>query len=585
MSTFVEFARDESLILQVVEQDVESSHGNIFKVRSPWMDSQDNTNVSKTIEGTEFHAREGVLTFKNPPPLYAYIDNIKFDNDEVVLYNYCNLWEDKHVHVLSVESVPEQGDVPYSLYRVVVTWDPQMMLELIMGKGVCEKGEHFVAKMDNRKFYEMLCVTNIEDKKILTTEISGEVYVDEYVGKGIFRVREVWRTNLKYTYGMSNLQRVIRWYETPVAGETAVFDNETFYSRTYIVKFRQDPLLYTYMDNLEFEHGEIKHYIPCRHYEGACLRLIDISKREDMYGTDLQLYTFMMEDFNGSRIIQFVRCDSEETYNLFNYYSHDNNEFGRVVLEFGEDIRLKSYRLINISNITYILSMRVTEGEYIGDPTLDAFAALLERPSATKIQAFKEKLENYKSGDKSEAYGDGLKTLSEQINIISSWVPLTEEEKVEKKKWKRVWIKRWKKTYNRYKIFGNESYEEFLRVYTDLIHPDICKQIRSGNMCNTVQYVDRAGESLGLTDERWHLQYEISELVNAFRMWYVHRATHVFRLYDYNNYFLTTQELGSMYYMLPVKYRGVLVWEYKLTNMDHVISVLANGDRLGLGGE
>jgi hypothetical protein len=85
---------------------------------------------------------------------------------------------------------------------------------------------------------------------------------------------------------------------------------------------------------------------------------------------------------------------------------------------------------------------------------------------------------------------------------------------------------------------------------------------------------------MGLNDKGWQLKYEIRKLVDAFRIWHVHRATHVFRLYDYNNYFLTTQELGPMYYTLPVKYREVLVWKYK-----RKIYVLANGDRLVPGGE
>ena len=413
---------------------------------------------------------------------------------------------------------------------------------------------------------------------MLTSGIEGNpvVYVDSIQGN-VCQLREVWKTDLKPRFGTTGLLRTVTWNETPVAGEHTDIEGETFYSKKYTAKFKSIPLLYTYMSDLKFEGGVVVDYAKCNICEDECLRFIDSRKKDDMVG--LQLYTFMMEDCDGSLIVHFVMPDSDTTAKL---YRESTTRLARVVLEFGEDTCMHGYHLFNISKITYIQSMNVTDGGDLQNPTLDAFAALLERPSVSNIRTFNKKLEKYENAENSEAYTSALETLAVHLEIISSWVPL----KTRTKKWQRDWNKSWKKAYKKNKsILGNESFKAFFDLYTTLIDPDISKQIRRGNVCNTVSYIDRT------TNNRWKLQYDISALVNAFRIWYVHHSTHVFRLYDYKNYFLTTQELGQMYYELPDKYRKVLVWKYKPKGANYVrykrirhspgeIYVLANGDRL-----
>ena len=91
---------------------------------------------------------------------------------------------------------------------------------------------------------------------MLTSGIEGNptVYVD-FIQDDVCRLREVWKTDLEPRFGTTGLLRYVTWNETPVAGETAVFEGETFYSKTYTATFKDVPLLYTCMSDLKFEDG------------------------------------------------------------------------------------------------------------------------------------------------------------------------------------------------------------------------------------------------------------------------------------------------------------------------------------------
>ena len=405
------------------------------------------------------------------------------------------------------------------------------------------------------------------------------LYVEQRLSGNQYQVRTATVSQLVGKIKDVKLERVVTWEYNPVDPRAKGFgdiyvDGVQFVWKPYTVTFRTAPELYTYIKVTQWDFTRtIPKVTSCtlytKHWVRKPLRLCTIEdiqppeRHESDTESDTESgsapavnsarrYTFVVED-SLNYLVQLNAPSNDPIYHQFRIGDRILCDVDATAIW---EKNGYSYGMTSLKDVKHVESVGMHPPAAVSHPYLAAMSTWLKNPlTPLNIDGVSADL------------GDATEYIRGKLNgnLPSNWINLRIGE-------------------------SNLS--------------TLCECIDQGNVCalamrpdvlNARPYAVLREDEEGKIDEddaTVDLRLSLMEAIYQFRQFYISKATHVFRLYDFANGLMTTHEPLSVYTLKDDDYMELLVWKFRddvLCDTDDRnasdVYVLADGRQLKAGGK